>query len=329
MVGVGSIGERHLRCFQTTGRCSVSFCEPNPELRATIAERYPHATAHDSLDAALAAESFDLAVIATPAPLHIPMATQLANSGIHLLIEKPLSVSLDGIEQLQQVVAKRQLTVAVGYTHRAHVSVEALKQVLEEGKFGAPLQMTIVAGQDFAHARPAYRSIYFADPALGGGAIQDSITHMYNVGEWLLGPMSRLVTDADHQRLADVTVEDTVHTLARHTLAGQGNVPAVYTCNLYQAPNETTITIVCERGTIRSEHAECRWSWMTEPFGTWTHIPLPKPDRDTMYIGQAAAFLDAVEGLRPPLCSLEEGLHTLRVNLASLRSWQGGRWEEV
>lgn len=324
VVGVGSIGERHLRCFHTTGRSEVAFCEPNPDLRATIAERYPHAQGFPSLEAAIAGGGSNAAVIATPAPLHIPIATQLAQAGLHLLIEKPLSTTLAGIEQLQEEVARRSLITAVGYTHRAHPAVQALKEVLLSERFGTPRQMTIITGQDFAFARPAYRNIYFADPAQGGGAIQDSITHMYNVGEWLLGPMTRLVTDAAHQALADVTVEDTVHTLARH-----GSVPATYTCNLYQAPNEATITIVCEQGTIRSEHGECRWSWMTEPFGTWTHQALPRPDRDTMYIVQADAFLDAVEGKRTPLCSLDEGIQTLRVNLASLRSWHERRWEEV
>jgi|GEM_PF-6549297 len=40
IVGVGSIGERHLRCFKNTGRCEVAFCETNPSLRAEVADRY-------------------------------------------------------------------------------------------------------------------------------------------------------------------------------------------------------------------------------------------------------------------------------------------------
>ena len=45
--------------------------------------------------------------------------------------------------------------------------------------------------------RPAYREVYFAKPEMGGGAINDMITHMYNVGDWLAGPIRRLVTDHD------------------------------------------------------------------------------------------------------------------------------------
>src|SRR5688572_14526750 len=91
VIGVGSIGERHVRCFQRTCRASVSIVETNPELRHSVQSRYGIEAAFDSLDAALA-NSFDAAVICTPANLHVPQAIQCARRGIHLLIEKPLSI---------------------------------------------------------------------------------------------------------------------------------------------------------------------------------------------------------------------------------------------
>src|SRR5437879_1529660 len=99
IIGVGSIGERHLRCFRSTGRAEVSFVEINAELRQMVAERYRVRSAYAELETALA-DRPDMAVIATPAPLHIPIAIRLAEAGIHLLIEKPLSTNLDGVERL-------------------------------------------------------------------------------------------------------------------------------------------------------------------------------------------------------------------------------------
>src|SRR5688572_12399346 len=100
VIGVGSIGERHLRCFGATGRAEPGFVEINDTLRASIAERYAAAAAHADLDTALR-ERYGLAVIATPAPLHIPQARRLVEAGLHVLIEKPLSTSLDGIDDLR------------------------------------------------------------------------------------------------------------------------------------------------------------------------------------------------------------------------------------
>jgi predicted dehydrogenase len=184
--------------------------------------------------------------------------------------------------------------------------------------------MSVICGQSFATYRPGYRDIYFSDRERGGGAIQDALTHLLNLGEWFVGPIDRVVADAAHQQLDGVTVEDTVHTLARH-----GKVLANYAVNLYQQPNEFSATVVCERGTIRYELHKHRWRWMDQVDGCWHDEVFDIPDRDTGYIRQASVFLDAVEGNSPPLCTLEEGIQTLRVNLAVLSSVDSEKWEFV
>jgi predicted dehydrogenase len=323
VIGVGSIGERHLRCFQATGRANLSLCEINPELRQTVAKRYGIQGAHADLEAALA-DRPSAAVIATPAHLHIPMATRLAQAGVHVLIEKPLSTRLDGIDQLRQVVQARQLVAAVAYVYRVHPVLAALRQALVDGRFGKPVQLVAISGQHFPTYRPAYRTIYYTDRATGGGAIQDAITHLLNAGEWLLGPVERLVADAAHQVLEGVAVEDTVHVLTRH-----GQVLGSYSLNQYQAPNESVLTLVCTAGTARCEFHLNRWRWMARPGDDWYDEPFGTLERDTLFVSQARAFLDAVEGKAAPPCSLEEGLQTLRVNLAALASVDEGGWKRV
>ena len=85
VVGVGSIGERHVRCFQNTGRALISICEVDDSLRAKVAERYGIQDQFHDLETALAS-SHHAAVVAVPAPLHIPISQQAANAGLSLLI---------------------------------------------------------------------------------------------------------------------------------------------------------------------------------------------------------------------------------------------------
>ena len=59
---------------------------------------------------------------------------------------------------------------------------------------------------------------------------------------------------------------------------------------------------------------------METPGGKWTDVPHPTGDRDTMYLAQANRFLDVLEGEASPACTLDEGIQTLKVNLAILRS---------
>lgn len=320
IVGTGSIGERHLRCFQNTHRVEVAFCEPLEQRRKDVQDRYQVRSAYVTLDDALQS-SFDAAVICTPAPFHIPQALQLAARGIHLLIEKPLSTSLDGIDELQRIVQSSGLVAGVAYVLRTHPTIVAMRDALQSGRFGAPVQIVACSGQHFPTYRPAYREIYYNRRETGGGAIQDAITHMLNAGEFLLGPIDRLQADAAHQLLPGVSVEDTVHVIVR-----QGNVLGTYCLNQYQAPNESTITIVCERGTLRLEFHRGRWSWMVDPSGVWTEEPAFSGERDALFEIQAHVFLDALEGKCPPACSLAEGLQTLRVNLAILNASASPAW---
>ena len=100
VVGAGSIGERHTRCFARTGRVDVGICEIDRDLAQRVAAAQNVEEVFFDIEDA-ASRSFDAAVIATPAHLHIEQATLLAEHGVHLLIEKPLSTRLDGIQRLR------------------------------------------------------------------------------------------------------------------------------------------------------------------------------------------------------------------------------------
>src|SRR5688500_13484404 len=104
VIGAGSIGERHIRCFAATGRAEVAFVEPRDEVRAQVAGRNPAAAGSASMDDVME-RPLDAAIIATPAPLHVTEAIELARRGVHLLIEKPLSLSLDRVDEVARVVA--------------------------------------------------------------------------------------------------------------------------------------------------------------------------------------------------------------------------------
>ncbi len=323
VIGVGSIGERHVRCFLNTGRADLSICEVNERQRDEVGRRYKIARRYADIGAALA-EPHDAAVIAVPADLHIQAAKSAVEAGLHVLIEKPLSVGMDGIEELEDAVAQSNLVAAVGYVNRAHPVLAAMKQAIAKGSFGKPVQAVIVAGQNFPTYRPAYREIYYASHARGGGAIQDALTHLINAAEWLLGPVDRVVADADHKLLTGVDVEDVVHVLARH-----GSVMSSYSLNQFQAPNEITITVVCERGTARFESHKNRWRHMMHPEEPWQDEPGCELPRDAIFVRQAEAFLNSIEFGSEPLCSLEDGIQSLCVNLALLNSLEVRNWQEV
>jgi predicted dehydrogenase len=241
-----------------------------------------------------------------------------------MLIEKPLGTNLAGLSALASTVCERQLIAAVAYVYRAYPALAAMRGALQSGRFGRPVQLVANCGQNFPTYRPAYQETYYTDRAKGGGAIQDALTHVLNAGEWLVGPIDRLVVDAAHQVLGGTDVEDTVHVIARH-----GGVLANYSLNQHQPANEITLTVICEQGILRWEPHLHRWRWMVVPDRPWQEERQEPLERDTPFLLQAHNFLDAIEKKTAPLCTLEEGCQTLHVNLAALASLEQKCWQTV
>lgn len=314
VVGVGSIGERHLRCMSQLPGCRLGFVEPLDSRRREVAERCGVTDAFASLDEACR-RTWDGAIVCTPANWHIAHAVQLAPHCRGLMIEKPLATDSAEVPKLRAAVAGKPVQIA--YVYRVHPAVEAVKKVLAEGTIGDVLQLTIVSGQHFPTYRPAYREIYYADRRTGGGAIQDAMTHMADLAQHLVGPFDWVFCDYDHQALEGVTVEDTVHLSAR---AAGGKVLVSIAMNQFMAPNMNRIQVNGSRGSVQIQAPEHRYGVFLHGDSDWRWSESLLADRDDWFRRQSQRFLDLLDGRAAPSCTLDEAAHTLAINAAALTS---------
>src|SRR5437762_548697 len=256
-------------------------------------------------------------VIATPANLHAGHAAAIANSTAALLIEKPLCTRLEDAQWLRSMVPNK--VVQVGYVLRFHPATQHVRLLLAEGVIGPLHQVTVTAGQYFPSFRPAYREIYYKSHETGGGAVQDAATHLFDIVQYFAGPLDWIFCDYAHQEVADVEVEDTLHVIGR---AGGGRVLVSIALNQFMAPNETHLQLNGARGSlaIRFHEHQAGMYLLGDAGWTWTE-PLAS-ERDDLFREQAQSFLSAAIGQEPPLCSLDDGIRALKVNLAALRSGQ-------
>lgn len=319
IIGCGSIGERHLRCFQQSGRADVTACDVNPVLLKKMADTYG-APGEPDWEKAVASGRYQVVVVCAPAQFHIAMGIKSLQSGCHTLLEKPLSNSLKGVDELIAAREQSGKKIAVAYTSWVMPFLCQARDFIKGGGIGPVRQVAMIAGQAFHLLRPAYRNTYYKDRFSGGGAIQDALTHQTNWVESVIGPAESVMADCAHLELDGVSVEDTAHVTSRHP----GGALASFAINQFQMPNEITLQLNAAKGSVKIEYHAQRWGVLREGEADWTWTVAAVPARDSHFIAEANAFLDQIEGKPPRLCSVEEAAHSLRFNLAALASAASG-----
>lgn len=121
---------------------------------------------------------FDAVVIAVPPKLHSEMAVKALNAGKHVLLEKPLTNTMEEAEQLRRVCQKSKTVFQVGYEVRSSQLVSKTMEVINSGKIG---DVVFVWWHMFVNYSEHERPYWQKDRKLGGGKLQDCCPHYIDV----------------------------------------------------------------------------------------------------------------------------------------------------
>jgi predicted dehydrogenase len=131
IAGLGSIGRRHLQNLVALGEEDIVLYRTGKStLPDEKLERFP--TEYSLRDAL--GHKPDAVIVSNPTALHMDVAIPAAEAGSHLLIEKPLSHSMERVDILGNAVHESGVKVLVGYQFRFHPGILAVKEALGEGK---------------------------------------------------------------------------------------------------------------------------------------------------------------------------------------------------
>lgn len=315
VVGAGGIGERHIRCFLATGRARVWACDSNADRLRRIQELYSIEGGFTTFEDALL-HDFDGVLIATPANTHIWMATRCAERGIPFLVEKPLSVTLEGVEQLIELIREKGLVAGVAYVRRSLPSFGRLRELVLEGRIGRLRMGRFNSSQDYRKYRPDYQKIYYAREEMGGGCILDAASHFIDLAQWFFGKVRDVCALYDRLEFGGVEVEDSSIILMR--FAQGGALVEIFT-NQFQKPNLTEIELVGSEGNLRYtvDGEVHRITLCRSDDNRWEELGVYQFTRDDPFVFQANGFLDALDGKATLSTSIEEARETLAVALAA------------
>ena len=322
IVGLGSIGTRHLRIARELfpyadiralrHQVCLSILENTNGCFSTIEE----------------AVSFSpqIAVIANPAPFHIFAAQRLAEAGVHLLIEKPLSSSIDGVTQLIETCRKQGTVLLVGYNLRFLHSLQRFRDLLLDNTIGRVLSVRSEIGQYLPSWRPDadYRKSVSARQELGGGALLE-LSHELDYLRWIFGEVDWLNATLSRQSNLDINVEDTAHIIIGFDRAEDCN-QLIGVVNIDYIRHDTI-----RQCTAIGENGSLRWNGLTgqvEKFEVgakeWYELFRYQQQRDESYLAEWQHLLSCINEQKTPLISGEDGLKVLHIIEAARQSSASG-----
>jgi len=320
IAGLGSIGRRHFRNLRLLGEEDILLYRTH---HATLPDEelagYPVET---DLAAALTHHP-DAVIISNPTALHLEVAIPAAEAGCHLLVEKPVSHSLAGLDRLQSAVQRGGGQVLVGFQFRYHPGLRHVQRLMAEAVIGRPLSLRAQWGEYLPSWHPweDYRRGYAARADLGGG-VTLTLCHPLDYLHWLFGEVRQIFAFTDHLSDLEILVEDTAEVSLRFSNGVVGSLHLNYT----QQPPAHWLEVVGTQGTLRWDNSDGSTRVYRAANQTWEAFPPPHGfERNWLFLEQMRHFLGVAHGLEQPACSLEDGIYALRLALAVLRSGQTGQ----
>lgn len=321
LAGYGSIGRRHLANLYElgvtdwsvvhTGAGSLPFEPPCP------------VRTYASLEEALASERPRFAVIANPTALHVVTALACVDHGCDLLIEKPVSHTLDGLGDLARRAAERGAKVLVGFQFRFDEGLARVKRLLEDGNLGPAVHLRAIWGEYLPDWHPweDWRNGYAARPDLGGG-VHHTLCHPLDYVPVLLGEPVDLRAELHHRGPLGLDVAEAAEVTLRFV---EGTTAQVH-LNYWSRPPVHRVEVFCAAGTIVWDHIRGEVKFRGQADAEWTVEPYPGvAARHELFRAEARHFLEVVEGTTEPICPLEDGVRAVRLCRAIGDSAAAGR----
>ncbi len=298
LFGCGYIQDFHARGVLAHGDELIAVANHREATARAFAERYGIIHVTTDWEGLAADPEIDAAIVATPNALHAPQSIALLRAGTHVLVEKPMAISVAQCDSMIEAAEGSGASLMVAHCWRFRDEVIAMRDRIAGGELG-----DVVRTHGYGVHAGWGPSGWFIDPELaGGGALMDMGVHAIDTARFLLG-------DPDPGRV-------------------RASIGTRYSQGRYRVDDDGLVLISWSTGT--ESLVEAGW-WQphlgglesdTEVFGTkgyariWDPIP-PSEDYEhctqPMYTAQVAAFLDAIEDGRQPRPSGHDGRVVMQV----------------
>ncbi len=334
LIGCGPAGRKHLRlASRVEGIRVAALCDMNPQALAAAATAHGIVRLEADYRAPGCAPDLEAIVVCAPVEHHEEIALAVMAAGKHLLVEKPLALSLDACDRLVSAAARRSDRVsAVGFHMRTHRQAAQARRMLADGRLG---QIEMIRG-NWNSPSPFDGSLadWRRDRTRGGGALVEIGVHLFDLWRWLSGGE---VDEVFAFTRADGPTDETVAVTGR---LDNGVLAAAMISE--RSSHQIEVEILGRGGRLRLDCLRFDGLEFTEAAGVpgglvprlrrgWRFATgLPRAlssvgDYLESYEAEWRSLADAVRGRPHTLATLEDGRRATRIALAAAESAASGK----
>jgi predicted dehydrogenase len=312
IAGFGSIGRRHFRNLLALGERDILFYRTgrsqldNSEIADYIVET--------DLSAALAHKPHAV-IVANPSSLHLDVAIPAAKAGCHLLLEKPISHSMERVDELEAAVVESGSRVLVGFQLRINPGLQKAEELLKAGALGKVVEAKAHWGEYLPDWHPwekDFREGYSARADLGGGVVL-TLCHPFDYLRWLLGEVRSVTGDVRATGELGIDVDDE----AKVHLDFVSGAKAAVELSYLEKPGGHWLNIQCERGALNWDAATNALVETRNDGSQHSHHAPSDFNRNQLFLEQMRHFVSVVKDATEPACTLTDGRKALEIALAA------------
>lgn len=274
LVGCGRISKRHSELLgenQIAGAHLVAVCDKIVSKAQVIADKYSipaYSCFHDMMKT----EKIDVVVVLTESGLHAQHTIELAPYGAHVVVEKPMALTLDDADAMIEACDKFGVKLFVVKQNRFNIPIVQLRKALDQGRFGKLIMGTIRV----RWCRP--QAYYDQDSwrgtwAYDGGVLTNQASHHLDLLEWMMGDVESVFAKSKNA-LADIEAEDTAVVILKFRNGALGVIEA--TTAIRPKDLEGSISILGETGSVEVG------GFAVNEMKTWNFTEIHEGDADVI-----------------------------------------------
>jgi predicted dehydrogenase len=287
IVGLGSIGKRHLNNLIELGFTNISIVSRNGEVK----KKFELFKFYPSISDASLHKNIDVIIIATPTSNHVSdLLEALENNINNIYLEKPISHSLSDIKIIEKKLAHSSTNIVVGFDLRFDPGLILMKEYIDTNKIGKILSFNSEVGQYLPDWRPEidYRKSMSAKKNKGGGVMLD-LVHEFDYINWLVGPIKNIVGMNTKISNLDIDTEDISTNLIETTSGAIGSIHLDY----LQFELSRSCKIIGDKGVIIWNYRDSYVKFMSQKDRSWIFHDFKSYKRNDRFKDTMKAFMNS------------------------------------